>query len=277
MLRILVFVCALTVNFYSWSEQSIQTPQVNPKQKTESTIQNKQDSNNAENPSKSEQATITNCSDTKKSCQNSSNEGTEFYPSLYGFRFKVTDSLLVLFTAILAIFTGLLWCSTKKLWGTTKDSVDLAREEFIASHRPKIIVRNFGIMDGEIPNGKPINIFFVAANIGESTGKIVEVRSATVVLGAKEELPLDFSFPFSEKFDFNLVSGTHEVFPANGCTPLENTESMKVYAGDYAFYCIGTLAYIDEIGIRRETGFCRRYYSREGRWEVIGSQYEYTY
>jgi len=42
-------------------------------------------------------------------------EGTEFWPPIFGYRLKVTDTLVVLFTAGLFMATWLLWAATKKL------------------------------------------------------------------------------------------------------------------------------------------------------------------
>jgi hypothetical protein len=177
---------------------------------------------------------------------------------------------LVVFTAILALVA--IWQGVQ-----LKRSLDLAREEFISTHRPKIILRNFQIGDREIPDGKPINVTFIAQNIGDSVGKVVQIRSATVILDSKEKIPTDFSFLHSDPFQFSLKSGEKELFPANGNSAPEKNESVAVYIGSKAFYCLGLLVYEDAVGTKRETGYCRRYFPREGRWEIVESEYEYAY
>jgi len=47
-------------------------------------------------------------------------EPNEYMPLWSGRIVKITDALLILFTAILAIFTGGLWVSTRALWKETK-------------------------------------------------------------------------------------------------------------------------------------------------------------
>lgn len=47
-------------------------------------------------------------------------EPNEYMPVWSGRSVKITDALLILFTAILAIFTGGLWVSTRALWKETK-------------------------------------------------------------------------------------------------------------------------------------------------------------
>ncbi|HUX54907.1 MAG TPA: hypothetical protein VMV56_10860 [Williamwhitmania sp.] len=71
-------------------------------------------------------------------------------------------------TTIIAAFTIALACSTKKLWGITKESVDLAREEFTASHRPRIILRNVSVI-----NENGYKIIYSLVNIGGSKATIV--------------------------------------------------------------------------------------------------------
>jgi hypothetical protein len=48
-----------------------------------------------------------------QTAQNS--EGTEFWPAIFGYRLKVTDTLLALFTFCLFVATLYLWSATKQL------------------------------------------------------------------------------------------------------------------------------------------------------------------
>jgi hypothetical protein len=62
--------------------------------------------------------------------------GTEFWPPLLGYRLKVTDTLIALFTALLFAATIGLWLSTRRLW-------KVARETFEASERAFVFVDGF--------------------------------------------------------------------------------------------------------------------------------------
>src|SRR5206468_4261380 len=53
-------------------------------------------------------------------------EGTEFWPTFLGLRLKVTDSLLVLFTAALVGVTCALVRSTNKLWEAGERQINVA-------------------------------------------------------------------------------------------------------------------------------------------------------
>ena len=210
----------------------------------------------------------------------------------------IATIILAGITAYLAYYTKGLWTETVKLGNEAEStskrqakemqdsiaianaSIDIARQEFIASHRPKIIVRSFQIVDRDLPAGKEVNFIFVGQNIGDTTAKIIELRNGTFVQSTKTVvIPGDLSFAFRENLipDLALKSGESNLFPGNGGSMIEGNESMEIYAGDSALYCMGIIVYIDEIGTRRETGFCRRYHPRENRWDVIDCEYEYAY
>jgi hypothetical protein len=186
-------------------------------------------------------------------------------------------SITALATVAIALFTYTLWKSTTEQARVTNEALSLARDEFIATHRPKIIVRRFQITDKDLPEGKAPKILFIAQNIGDSAATITRVKSATVTYRIDELIPTDLSFPFHEEFNVTLKSGERELFPVNGAYPLRGVEPMAIRAEKIVLYCMGTIEYFDTGGTQRETGFCRRYRPSEDRWETVDSEYEYTY
>jgi hypothetical protein len=74
-----------------------------------------------------------------------------------------------------------------------------------------------------------------------------------------------------------LVSGAHEVFPANGGSVLTEEEARNLRAETHMLIYVGVLIYIDASGIKRETGFCRRFRVRDRTWDVVESENEYAY
>ena len=109
-----------------------QAPQINPEIKSNSSIQNKQDSKPQESDLRAtppaNHLTIPHNGDSAKRGDDGDEKRTEFWSPLSGYRFKITDSLLVLVTCILALFTGLLWCSTKKLWQEAQNASAIAKQ-----------------------------------------------------------------------------------------------------------------------------------------------------
>src|ERR1700719_4104803 len=88
-----------------------------------------------------------------------------YWPFLFfGTRLKITDSLLALFTLGLVVHGRAINYQT----------VDLARAEFISTHRPKIRLRRITPIGKLLPNTRT-NLTIEAANIGDSKATITEI------------------------------------------------------------------------------------------------------
>lgn len=111
----------------------------------------------------------------------------------------ICTGLLVVVTARLAYYTYMLWESTatasnrqaqevrdslviaKQSADAAKESVRLAREEFISTHRPKIIVRAIYCNDAPDNERQPMpQMTFSIANVGSTPATVFEI-SATVM------------------------------------------------------------------------------------------------
>ena len=197
-------------------------------------------------------------------------------PFIWGMTAEEATTIFTFWLAVVGAFTGFVLCwQACLLRGQTR----LAREEFIASHRPKIIIRGFRLLHQDMPIGKKINFAFTAQNIGDTGAKIIEYRNGTFIQFAIQNIPSDLSFPTAENLLPNLVleSGVSQLFPGDSGEKLLEDKRTQIYSGKSALYCMGIIVYCDEIGTRRETGFCRRYRPSENRWEVIDCEYEYAY
>ena len=181
-------------------------------------------------------------------------------------------------TAVIAIYTIVLARVSKRQSNLIADQIKLAREEFIATHRPRLMLRRFYLKDIVLTEGQAPSIIFMIQNIGDSAGRVVEIRSATVVLGPGELLLPNMGFGFTEPFNVSLRSGQSEIFPVNGSSPLEKEERMWVPQGKKTLFCLGVVIYLDEMDNRREIGFCRRYDAIHKRWDKTdNSEYEYEF
>jgi len=187
-------------------------------------------------------------------------------------------ALTAIATIFIAAFTIVLaWVSIRQA-RLIDAQVRLARNEFIATHRPKIIVRSFQMLNPEARVGDAPRFTFIAHNIGDSPGRIIEVRSATLVIGVMDTIPNDLAYPFHEPFNVTPVGGQKELFPANGASPFVDNEAMEVFGGTKVLLCLGTVIYLDDANNRRETGFCRRFRSQRQQWDTMSdSEYEYSY
>jgi hypothetical protein len=191
---------------------------------------------------------------------------------------KWTDWLLAAFTGVLSIFTGLLWWSTDKMWKATKDTADaakrnseLAREEFIATHRPKLRVHS--VFWGSDDNTGPY-IQCSVDNIGESAAIVKEVSMELKILG--DILPIPVPLVYGTK---RLVEKTIH----SGCSHTErfipNSEiRIPPPADRNSLYFFGYIDYWDSMGSRRRVAFCRRYMPDAERFTIVQDENcEYSY
>jgi hypothetical protein len=188
--------------------------------------------------------------------------------------YEYRDAITAVATAFIALFTLTLWWSTKAMMKATKRSVELAREEFIATHRPKIKIHAVEITRRPVNEDNRIGASILCFNVGESAAKNVEVRGE---IFAGPRFAIDVQRP--------VVKTIPEVLSGQKLRAEINSDwrVVDVAAGrrqGIYFYCIGWIAYWDESGHRRETGFClRAEFSDDGdRWASAGKpEYEYDY
>jgi hypothetical protein len=84
---------------------------------------------------------------------------TEYWPTVFGVKLKITDSLLALFTLGLWISTNQLWKSGERQAAFTQGQLKLAQDEFNYVHRPRLTVRREQVRFNQKDNG--INLVLV--------------------------------------------------------------------------------------------------------------------
>ena len=105
--------------------QGPQTPQISTQNKSNGSLEDQQ--HPKPNPRESDSIAKPDKGNPGEHADQGEEKGSEFF-HLAGFKVKITDGLLVLFTGILAVFTGLLWKSTRGLWqAATDQSRDLKK------------------------------------------------------------------------------------------------------------------------------------------------------
>jgi hypothetical protein len=108
--------------FLSASQHSPQTPQIQPQEKAEGGVigpSNRDDKTAGPPQTPLEIIAEPHAEPPEEKFHNTNEQGgeqgTEFWPPLWGYRVKVTDSLLVAFTFLLFVATWLLWRATRNL------------------------------------------------------------------------------------------------------------------------------------------------------------------
>lgn len=159
-------------------------------------------------------------------------------------------TLTALATIAIAGFTLTLWLATTEQGRLTRETLKLARDEFNASHRPKIIIHSieFRRIPGEEEIDR-IGASILCFNTGNAAAEDVQVRGDILVT---DSLSIDVQRPLLNTIA-ELPSGIKLRFEVTSERPVRELPHLLKQATPY---CIGTVAYLDQNHMRRETGFC---------------------
>ncbi len=161
-----------------------------------------------------------------------------------------------------------------------KDSVDIARKEFNATHRPKIKIHfiEFIRIPGKDPSnpgkdGDTIGARLLCFNVGESRAIVVQVHGkitniSNITINTQRELVKTFPVVESgEKFTVDIKSDW---------LVREIVDRTKL--GHAPFKLLGAITYFDGNGTRREIAFCREYDASSKGWtKIVSPVHEYEY
>lgn len=156
-------------------------------------------------------------------------------------------------TVFIAIFTFTLWQSTKRMMVATQGAVDLARQEFVASHRPKLRIRRI------TPNrpflfGVPISIVIEVANIGDTQATIFEVGIDVYANGS------DFdAAPRPQPSGPPVPAGKEARMTTTVRQSLSKAQIDAIELGTLELRLLGVINYRDDNGTIRATSFARLY------------------
>jgi hypothetical protein len=206
-------------------------------------------------------------------------------------------------TLVLAIFTGWLWNATRKMGNdarlnsiqqanemrtslriaqesadTAKASVALARQEFISTHRPMIVVRGvqFGRAMGNIST-LPFQLDFIMANVGSTPATTIEI-SVTLIHVPSGILPA--GPPYGERHKDEITVKVGEPHPFCSYIGGDVVDEFNLQDGFGAattsIYCLGYIIYKDKNCGHYRTAFLRRYNASSQRFSAVEDpDYEY--
>jgi hypothetical protein len=153
-------------------------------------------------------------------------------------------------TIVLGIFTGVLALISGIQGYLIYRQVNLGRDEFISSHRPKLRMRLLRIDPPEA--GKPFKIYFTLANIGDTKAEIkkvdVTINTVSQMITGEFEVTLPVGDIILAGDSVDLIGESAVKFTWG--TPGKNWAEGRVSI-------VGTITYSDDMGINRRTGFYR--------------------
>ena len=187
--------------------------------------------------------------------------------------------LLVVFTGALVICNIKLWKAAKKSADAAKESIELVKQGFFATHRPKLRVHSIWLrkLDSTpdfINDSKPImhQVVCSISNTGKTTATIRRMSIKFERLNKPLPVP-SYSNP-------NVIEQTI----ASGDTVTKSCDvgafvvdcSIDREVNDLYFF--GYIDYRDDIGTIRRTAFCRLYNRETKRFTKVDDEdYEYSY
>lgn len=181
------------------------------------------------------------------------------------------------YTFWLSISTGLLFLATLALCFITYLLKKIAKQEFSATHRPKIIVHTFENSTGYKNRIGPI---FTYVNSGTTNATIKSISSN--IFYTDNLRPGADMKSFKCRENKTIKPGARSTFLVESKieTNSATIEGMRNQRGqsNLELMCIGKICYSDSSGAERETGFCRKFDSVTNCWlKVENSDYEYSY
>jgi len=197
-----------------------------------------------------------------------------------------SGAFTALATVAIAAFTFTLWWSTRGMLRAANESITLARDEFLSTHRPRIILREAYI--GSVLEGKPIVIFFHLANVGETKGTIIRSSVTTDIVPRGSRFLLHGSVEIKDDLGvIELPAGGAVLLKFQGEAPKweANRFQEKSYQStsgtipyrDATIHFAGQFIYIDELATPRRTAFRRELIPERRRFYRIADEPDLDY
>lgn len=177
------------------------------------------------------------------------------------------------------------------------NQVQISREEFIASHRPRLIVRRISVDTVRgVGTQDILKVEFVVANIGDTKAKIIEMSTRVWFPESSENWPAIPPYGESTFPDLTLESGESGPLTHNDTAEMLARFQFQLAAtqmqaaaekarllrsgnnadNEPAFLFIGYIEYRDSLERKRRTAFLRQYNFTTQRFDpILHPDYEY--
>jgi hypothetical protein len=235
------------------SQEAQQTPQVETENKSNRSLESEQkpSAETAPTPPASASAphvvSLAGDNERQRDARHREEEGNEFWPPFFGYRVKVTDSLLAIFTFLLFVAPVLLWLATRRL-------VRGAEDTSIRQLRAYVLVSGAQVMDVTKPERRIVQLSI--RNFGKTPAHDVLFWMGTNVTW----FPLRDNV-LSREPPEGFRTG-NDILPPEGPgvmavevgTTNEPQEAI-LQTGDAAIYAYGRVTYIDAFNKPRITEF----------------------
>jgi hypothetical protein len=278
--RHIAIALALLAAFASDSgAQSQPTPQIQAQEKADEAPNNqpKADTNNskiepapvAAPPPSANHGDQKSAAESPKSSEETSG-GTEYW--VYrGYKVKITDGLLVLFTlclVIIGIFQAAFLKGALEATAIAARAADLSARAAVALELPIIRALPEGFAFGSSQDGDGPRIEYcvvvalVCSNLGRTKAFPVEVRCGFTIGDTLPDIPV---YTFTKPFPIGLIlqengAGQSPQININDFEiPLADGDEGRMRNRQVKFWFYYSIAYLDFMDVRHEVGFCWRW------------------
>lgn len=182
------------------------------------------------------------------------------------------DNLTAVSTLVIAAFTVVLalvgYCQARLI----RKSIDLATKEFIATHRPRIVLRNIDLASG--------SVLYVLVNIGDTKATIVESWIMMEFLPDSSALRPLRSLGHDDlgRLVFEAGEMKELTYVAPGVTGASADAMIRVGIEEGLIaghaYFTGTIVYEDDRHVRRRAVFRRRLNTKGESFERLSPEQE---
>lgn len=245
--RVLIAVFLFASSDLAWSQEPPKAPQIEPKQQPESGLKAQENHNQQATPSIQPLPGIPEVSaegadrKSQNKPEEGSEQGTEFWPPLYGYRLKVTDTLLVGITFLLFVATLALWLATRRLVRSAEKTAERQLRAYVSIDGAAIM----NVASGQTP--KAVIDF---KNFGQTPAYNVthwQVITKPQIFHQSDD---PFRLPPADLYRSNAIIG-----PTSGmkmCSTanrhLTDEEFTGLADGTLAMYVFGEIRYRDAFG-----------------------------
>lgn len=234
------------------SQVFIQTPEIPTKQQSKGSLkkenQPKQDEKTKHNIPFINPTNPTNDSakEANSHAKNATNEGTEFCVFL-GYKFRINDFFLLLFTFALAVFTFFLTIASIWQGYQLKRSVDSFRN----TERANLVVM---VQHPEDMSHIKSLCDFIVVNAGRTPAILTNINGSYEKIDSGNTIP-----KISPQGDHKIVPETIIIgIGAENSKPFR-AKNEQAFRDDNRLICIGRIQYKDIFGNSHATGFCWEY------------------
>jgi hypothetical protein len=215
----------------------------------------------------------------------------DFLPLTHVFARKVLADPISLFTLVLALFTWRLIVVGRDQHTAAMRALKLAQDEFISTHRPRLVVRNVYSYWTVGMDGQDISVSYSISNTGDTTAHIIAMTTycewfsdkSAVVLPVAPIPPVVTKGPtINGGQTIPFATTTDIVWEFNkmrtATDQADERDRMGAVLGDgTGLYFVGHIVYVDDRDVRRNTVFRRRYDFSQQRFVATTGDMELDY